>query len=438
MRTANDEFRELFADLKGSERKDFIREVTFQVTEQCSLACTYCYQIKKSTKKMNKETAQKCVDLLFQMAKENKKDSFITQNTRMIILDFIGGEPYLEVELIDFICQYFLNRALKENPTWAKTFRISISSNGIHYFEPEVQKFIYKWFPRLSQSISIDGDKQMHDACRIFPNGNGSWEIANAAEEDWRKKHPFVELGTKITIARENLPYLSHVVDYFLEKKYDEINANTVFEVDWTLEDAKLYYEQLKKIANRLLSLNYSPSISLFSESFFHPKKTTDKTTWCGGFGDMLAFDTEGNIFPCVRYMESSLGGQQKPICLGNCNDGYCTTNEEKEILNEMKKISWITQNTEECLNCPIAEGCAECSAESYQRFGVLGKRSTAICWMHRARALANTFYWNMLYKKQNLKYKVFPLYTPKKDAIKIVGEKEYNFLLNLSLGENE
>ena len=35
---------------------EFGREVTFQVTERCSLQCTYCYQVNKSPKVMSLST----------------------------------------------------------------------------------------------------------------------------------------------------------------------------------------------------------------------------------------------------------------------------------------------------------------------------------------------------------------------------------------------
>ena len=38
------------------------KSVTFQVTDACNLACTYCYQINKGTRKMSFETAKKFVD----------------------------------------------------------------------------------------------------------------------------------------------------------------------------------------------------------------------------------------------------------------------------------------------------------------------------------------------------------------------------------------
>ena len=39
-----------------------VMEVTFQVTEACSLACSYCYQINKTPKTMTFEIAKTFID----------------------------------------------------------------------------------------------------------------------------------------------------------------------------------------------------------------------------------------------------------------------------------------------------------------------------------------------------------------------------------------
>ena len=39
-----------------------IKEITFQVTEDCCMACTYCYQNNKSNKVMTFETAKVFID----------------------------------------------------------------------------------------------------------------------------------------------------------------------------------------------------------------------------------------------------------------------------------------------------------------------------------------------------------------------------------------
>ena len=40
-------------------------EITFQVTNACSLACSYCYQINKGIKVMSFDTAKRFIDNLF-------------------------------------------------------------------------------------------------------------------------------------------------------------------------------------------------------------------------------------------------------------------------------------------------------------------------------------------------------------------------------------
>ena len=57
---------------------------------------------------MTKETAKKIIDLLFKLYDENKEDSFINHHTRGIVLDFIGGEPLMNIDVIDYTMTYFI------------------------------------------------------------------------------------------------------------------------------------------------------------------------------------------------------------------------------------------------------------------------------------------------------------------------------------------
>jgi len=36
----------------------------------------------------------------------------------------------------------------------------------------------------------------------------------------------------------------------------------------------------------------------------------------------MLAMDYKGDLYPCLRYMESSIGQNQSPYIIGNINNG--------------------------------------------------------------------------------------------------------------------
>lgn len=373
------------------------RNVTFVVTEACDLRCVYCYEQHKCAKYMTFEVAKKIVDLIFKLS-ETDESSFINTQTQAVILDFIGGEPLLNIKVIAQTCDYFWRKAIELKHRWADTFRISMISNGVNYFKPEVQEFIKKFRNKLSFGITIDGDKEMHDACRIHPDGRGSWKEANAAQIHFHANYGSY-LSTKVTIAPENLEYLDRIIKYFIDNGYTEIYANPVYETEWTVEQAKVYYRKLKRIADYLIEHNLQDKVytSLFSSDLFKPISEEEQHPYCGGTGDMCAFGTDGRAYPCLRYMELSLNGSQPEICIGNCERGIYQTDVEKAILRSMASVTRRSSYSEDCYNCPIASGCGNCSAWAYQKYGTYDKKDVGICWMHRARCLGSAYFFHKI-----------------------------------------
>ena len=143
----------------------------------------------------------------------------------------------------------------------------------------------------------------------------------------------------------------------------------------------------------------------------------------------MISVDWKGDIYPCIRYMESSLGDDVPPIIVGNVYDGICVCDEHKKCSECLKAVNRLTQSTDECIYCPIAEGCSWCQAYNYQDSGGdINKRATYICIMHKARALANCYHWNMYYRLKN-ENKRFKLWLPDEEALKIISQEELDFL---------
>lgn len=95
-----------------------------------------------------------------------------------LIIEFIGGEPFLEIELIDRTMEYFLNRAIELDHRWQPQYMINISTNGTLGDDPRVQRFIKIYAGRLFIGFTIDGAKEVHDACRVDLAGNGSYDRA--------------------------------------------------------------------------------------------------------------------------------------------------------------------------------------------------------------------------------------------------------------------
>lgn len=363
--------------------KDNTKNITFQVTEDCNLACSYCYQGHKSKNAMTWETAKDAIDCIFADEK--------ILNYKALIIDFIGGEPFLKIDLIDKMTKYILDTAINISPLLASRIRFSICSNGLLYFNERVQEYFKKYNHFISFNITIDGDEEIHDMCRRTPIGEPSYNIAHNGVEHYRSLGNF--MGSKLTISPDNINLLAQGFIHFVNDGYEDIIGNCVFEENWSYQQGTTLFNQLIKIANYIIDNNLEEKIhfSFFGEHLGNPRR--DDQNWCGGNGKMLAIGNDGTWYPCLRYMPSSIGEDAKPVTCGNIYDGI-----DWEILDEMQKITWSTQNTQECLDCNISEGCANCTAWDYQSAGgVFNKRSTGICNTHKARVMANYYFYNQL-----------------------------------------
>lgn len=411
-----------------------IKTVTFQITEDCNLCCTYCYQINKAKNRMSFETAKKFIDLLIE---DSYKDNtyFSLNETEGIIIEFIGGEPLLEIELMDQITDYFRNQLILLKHPWCKYFRISMISNGVLYFTEEFQKYLKKNREILSFGISLDGCKELHDACRVFNNGAGSYDIAVKGCIDYMNRYD-PDMSTKMTFAPENLSYAYDAIVNLISLGYKIIQCNPIYEDKWTPEHAKLYYQQLKKIADYILDNDLYNEIFIraFEQNICVPVDIIhDNKNYCGSTGHMLALDYKGDIYPCVRFMKSSLGDSVEPFKIGDVENGINITMPDKNRVNLLDSITLTSQSDNECISCPIGQGCGWCTAYNYQVTGTPNKRVKSICGMHKARALANVYYWNSVYKKGNFDNDPFPMNIPRDWALEIISEEEYDMLLELT-----
>ena len=123
---------------------------------------------------MSFDTAKLFLDMIL-----NGQNPYINfSNTNGFYIDFIGGEPLLNIDLMEKITKYIIDKMIKENHPWLLKFRVSICSNGTLYFDSKFQEYLKKYLPWISFSISLDGNKELHDSCRKFPDGKGSYDLA--------------------------------------------------------------------------------------------------------------------------------------------------------------------------------------------------------------------------------------------------------------------
>jgi uncharacterized protein len=366
------------------------RIITFIVTKDCQLACKYCYLVGKNSKeRMSFEIAKQAVDYILEHEREMPEGS--------VVWDFIGGEPFLEIDLIDQLCDYIKKQMYIKNHHWFNSYRFSFSTNGINYGNGKVQNFISKNKKHLSIGITIDGTEIKHDLNRVYKgSGKGSYKDVVKNIPLWLREFPTA--GTKVTISSADIPYIKESVLHLYSLGIHEVNINCVFENTWKEGDDVLYEDQLIQLADEIINQNlYLDNVcSFFSENIGKPLDPIhDNNNWCGA-GMMLSVDAAGNFYPCTRFAAYSLRSK-KPIIIGNVRDGI-----DQNKLRPFLTLDRMTQSPEKCRNCEVASGCAWRQGENYDAADTptIYQRATAICKMHKARVRANNYYWNKLNHK--------------------------------------
>lgn len=366
------------------------RIITFIVTKDCQLACKYCYLVSKNSKeRMSFEIARQAVDYILEHEQEMPEGS--------VVWDFIGGEPFLEIDLIDQLCDYIKKQMYIKNHHWFNSYRFSFSTNGINYGSEKVQDFISKNKNHLSIGITIDGTEIKHDLNRVYRDSEkGSYKDVVKNIPLWLREFPMA--GTKVTISSADIPYIKESVLHLYSLGIHEVNINCVFESTWKEGDDDLYEDQLIQLADAIINQDlYLENVcSFFSEHIGKPlDPILDNNNWCGA-GKMLSIDAVGNFYPCTRFAAYSLRSK-KPIIIGNVWKGI-----DKNKLRPFLTLDRISQSPQKCLDCEVASGCAWCQGENYDaaETETIFQRSTAICKMHKARVRANNYYWNKLYRK--------------------------------------
>lgn len=157
---------------------DKVSMFTIEMTQQCNLRCKYCiysgeYDNRRSHNEQSfpSDAIPSLLDFIASHA--DKSASAIT-------VCFYGGEALLQKDKIQKIISGLCSLSFH--------FEFTISSNGVLLNEDTIE-----WIcstDNLKVTITIDGDKLIHDANRVFPSGKGSFDIVMKNLKRFKDKYP--------------------------------------------------------------------------------------------------------------------------------------------------------------------------------------------------------------------------------------------------------
>jgi len=286
-----------------------VEELYLQVSHRCNLDCTYCYaqggNFGGPGEMMAETIARDAVDFLFRESGPH----------RTCIVNFDGGEPFLDFPLVESTTAYAKEKARQTG----KKISFNISTNGTLFTKENVSFLKQNDF---GIGISIDGDPSTHDRARKFKNGGGSYQtLSKRLRETALFDYPR-PVHARATITKESL-HCSRTVSHLYNMGFRVIYLEPAAGKDetWVIdrEDLEIIKSEFDKIAEfykeRLLAEEF-----FILRNFFQPlQKIHQKSRTgyrCAAGSRTLAAAPDGGLYPCYKFV-----GVKNHI-MGNVNGG--------------------------------------------------------------------------------------------------------------------
>ena len=333
----------------GFESSTRRRTCMLMITHACNLNCSYCYEPYKENAYMSVDLAKDIV---------SREAQFVSNSDRFdeLQIEFMGGEPFTNFDLIRELVEWLEKGAI--NVPW-----ICYSSTNGTLLTNEIKDWLQEHNSSLVVGASYDGNIEMQSTNRGTDDHSIDLEL-------FHKMWPFQPLH--MTISKETLPKLAEGVLYMQKKGY-EVEAALAQGVDWTIEDAVVYREQLCILKDAYLkdtSINPFNVLKRFTYIFDSSSEEKIQEKWCGTGKQMATYDVDGRKYGCHMFT---------PLVLG----------ENRVLLSD--RAEWDSPKStvdEYCKDCVLRNFCPTCPGFNYRYRGDIAIRDKRWCPMVLAEAL--------------------------------------------------
>lgn len=324
---------------------------TLHLTNNCNMACRYCYVDHENITVMKPEISKKVVDLATQDAKGP------------IGIVFFGGEPLLHKDLIKETIEYCKWKERQQGIM----FYFKVTTNGLLLDEKFMELSAKE---NIFIALSHDGVKDAHDKHRIDRQGKGTFDLLSDRIDLLLKNRPYAPV--LMTVNPDTVMHYCSSVIYLYEKGFRYIICSLNYSAPWTEADVKMLKKQYAKLAEfyfertlREEKFYLSPfevkiSSHINGDSYCHERCELGKK--------QISVSPDGFLFPCVQFV-----GDDR-YSIGSVDTGINKGMREKlYVMNEGEK--------ESCKSCVISKRCNHfCGCLNKQSTGSITKVSPVLC----------------------------------------------------------
>ena len=344
---------ESMADTLKKKTAGVIKALCLHVAHTCNLNCSYCFasQGKYHGERavMSLEVGKRALDFLI----EN------SGTRRNLEVDFFGGEPLMNFEMIKELVKYAREIEKKHN----KNFRFTLTTNGI-LIDDDVIEFANKEMSNVV--LSLDGRKEVHDKYRVDYAGNGSWERIVPKFQRFVEARGNKSYYMRGTFTHSNPDFLEDIKT-MLDLGFTELSMEPVVcakgdSEELTEEDFPIVCKQYEDLATLMRERRDEGREFTFYHYMIDLKGGPciyKRISGCGSGTEYMAVTPWGDLYPCHQFV-----GDER-YRLGSIYEGV--TN--KEAQNEFASCNVYARP--DCKDCRAKLYCSGgCAANAYHATG--------------------------------------------------------------------
>lgn len=332
-------------------------------TLRCNQDCIYCHASKKNVDDqnydMNEETAKKTVDIIFQSPAQS------------ITIEFQGGEPLLNFEIVKIIINY----AKEKNEVVKKSIKFALVTNLQLMNEEKLNYLIEN---DVDICTSLDGPEELHNKNR--PHSSHKlvvYWIKKIQEEYKIKKIHNHNVNALLTVTKYSLPLWKEIIDEYMKLNLKLIhvrflnylgNAQETWKnISYTAEEFIDFWKKSteyillnsEKIEERTWNLINVKANTEYDPNFL------DWRSPCGAAIGQLVYDYNGSVYTCD---EGRMIGED----IFKIGDVYKNTYKDLTTCDETCAIiaSSINDTNSYCDICAYKPYCGLCPVCNYGEQG--------------------------------------------------------------------
>lgn len=344
----------------NNNNSNIIDRITLHVSNDCNLRCRYCYANGgnySNIKKLMEE--KKALEIL---------DFFINKFKLIKTIVFFGGEPFLNLKVINCICKYLTNLYKIETIKYLPEFIVVTNGTIINN---KIVELINKY--NLSITVSIDGPKTVNDLNRIFKNKLGTfYKIQKFIKIIKKKTNAEIQFEATFTHDHVVRGYSEDDISVYMKRKFGldgtvvpVQNYNKTNNSKFEKERYDNFFLKLNKMFDDPNNFNIIFDSNILRILRCIINKTSSELCPIGS--KIIAVSVDGKIYPCHIVVG------KEHLCLGDINGDNIFT--DPQMYNKSNLyLKLIKKESIPCKNCWARNLCSGCSLKCFynNEFGKL------------------------------------------------------------------